>query len=208
MARDAAASPGVYQSMMLVMAGDDAGHSPVRVEPIVRERTSLARDDADFEALYRQRYRDVHRYVLLLTGAPDDAEDLAADAFSRAYGAWRAGHGPQGAPLPWLLRIARNAVTDRWRRKGLLRWLPLDRLEPRHETAALDTQVREAEFWTWFEALSRVLSHRQREVIILRYRRDLSDAEIGQIMGLTSSGVRSLAARALAALRSHPEIWT
>lgn len=131
-----------------------------------------------------------------------------ADAFSRAYVAWRSGHGPRGAPLPWLLRIARNRVADRWRRKRLLRWLPLAALGPADEPRTTDARAGAAEFWTWFEALARLLPDRQREVLILRYQRDLSDAEIGQIMGLTSSGVRSLAARALAALRSHPEIWT
>ena len=41
---------------------------------------------------------------------------------------------------------------------------------------------------------------------MLRYQRDLTDADIAVVMGLTESGVRSLAARALAALRAHPEL--
>jgi DNA-directed RNA polymerase specialized sigma24 family protein len=43
-------------------------------------------------------------------------------------------------------------------------------------------------------------------VLLLRYRGDLSDEAIGLVMGLTASGVRSLVARALAALRSNPEL--
>jgi DNA-directed RNA polymerase specialized sigma24 family protein len=51
-----------------------------------------------------------------------------------------------------------------------------------------------------------VLTARQREVLVLRYQRDLTDADIGSVMRLSESGVRSLVARALAILRSHPEL--
>jgi RNA polymerase sigma factor (sigma-70 family) len=62
------------------------------------------------------------------------------------------------------------------------------------------------EFWMWFDALSEVLSPRQREVLLLRYRRDLSDDDIGLILGISPSGVRSAVSRALAILRQHPEL--
>ena len=65
-----------------------------------------------------------------------------------------------------------------------------------------------SEFWLWLDALAAVLPERQREVLFLRYQRDLDDEEIGEILGLSASGVRSLASRALAALRRHPELWS
>ena len=54
--------------------------------------------------------------------------------------------------------------------------------------------------------MSRAIPDRQREVLVLRFRRDLSDEEIGEVMGLTASGVRSLVARAIQSLRNHPEL--
>jgi RNA polymerase sigma factor (sigma-70 family) len=59
----------------------------------------------------------------------------------------------------------------------------------------------------WLDALSEALPGRQRDVIFLRYQRDLTDAEIGEVLGLSASGVRTLASRALLALRKHPELW-
>ena len=41
---------------------------------------------------------------------------------------------------------------------------------------------------------------------MLRYQRDLSDADIGLVMNLSESGVRSLVTRALESLRAHPEL--
>jgi RNA polymerase sigma factor (sigma-70 family) len=170
-----------------------------------------------FEAIYAAHFRSVYRYALLGTRRRDDAEDVVADTFARAFGAWRSGHGPADRPLPWLLLICRRIVTDRWRRQRLIRWFPLvvrgDAREGREHEIGLDPAAHDrafeaSEFWLWLDALSRALPERQRDVLFLRYERDLTDEEIGEVLGLTASGVRSLVARALASLRSHPELLT
>jgi RNA polymerase sigma-70 factor, ECF subfamily len=161
-----------------------------------------------FEAVYREHFRDVYRFVLLSLRRTDDAEDVVSDTFDRAFTAWRSGHGPAGRALPWLLVIARRIVVDRWRRERLIRWLPftIGRSTPEPADSA-DDEAR-AEFWIWLEQLAKALPERHREVIFLRYQRDLSDEEIGEILGLSASGVRTLASRAIAAIRKHPELWS
>jgi RNA polymerase sigma factor (sigma-70 family) len=161
---------------------------------------------ASFEALYRQRYRDVYRYALLMLRSAEDAEDVTGEAFQRAYAAWDSGHGPSGQALPWLLLITRRLVIDRTRRRRLLSWLPLAGLQPSHEPVD-QADTGRAEFWLWFERFARELPARQREVLILRYQRDLDDPQIGEILGISASAVRSLVARACATLRRNPEIW-
>lgn len=161
---------------------------------------------ASFEALYRQRYRDVYRYALLMLRSAEDAEDVTGEAFQRAYAAWDAGHGPSGQALPWLLLITRRLVIDRARRRKLLSWLPLGGLRPSHEPMD-QADTGRTEFWLWFERFARELPARQREVLILRYQRDLDDPQIGEILGISASAVRSLVARACATLRRNPEIW-
>ena len=176
------------------------------VEPERVRRALDARSDADtFEQMYRDHHADVQRYVLLMLGRPDEADDIVADAFQRGFTAWRSGRGPAGRPLPWLLVIARRLVTDRWRRARLIRWLPLGgpgAIEP----PSVDRANERTEFWLWLAQLARVLPERQREVLYLRYQRDLTDDEIGEVLGLSASGVRSLVARALATLRAHPDL--
>ena len=159
-------------------------------------------DTAEIEPVYLRHYRDVYRYLLLLTGSAEDAEDLSAETFERAIRAWGQHESLRDRPLPWLLLTARRLATDRWRRaRRLVGLLPLVGRHddgPRPEAAT--------EFWLWFEAVARLLTDRQREVLVLRYQRDLTDAEIASVMGLSPSGVRSLVARALDALRDHPEL--
>ena len=178
-----------------------------------------ARADS-FEAVYSAHHRDVSRHVILATRGRDDVEEIVAETFARAFAAWRSGHGPAGRALPWLLVIARRIATDRWRRQRLIAWLPLPdsrrthsgAWEGRHATepepGGPDPDARAAEFWLWLDALSAALPTRQRDVIFLRYQHDLSDEDIGEVLGLSASGVRTLVSRALNGLRKHPELWS
>ena len=156
-----------------------------------------------------------------MTRGRDDVEEIVAETFARAFAAWRSGHGPAGRPLPWLLVIARRIATDRWRRQRLIAWLPLPdsrrtrsaapgmagtRPKPNREARTRDAGA--AEFWLWLDALSLALPARQRDVIFLRYQHDLTDEDIGEVLGLSASGVRTLVSRALNGLRKHPELWS
>jgi RNA polymerase sigma factor (sigma-70 family) len=160
-----------------------------------------------FESIYRRHERDVLRYLALLLHDLDDAEDVASDVFERAFRAWRDGRGPAGEALPWLLAIGRRLAFNRLRRRRILSWLPLTDHVRWASGPRTSADSDRAEFWLWLDALAAALPERQREVVFLRYRRQLSDEEIGEVMGLTASGVRSLASRALAGLRAHPELW-
>jgi RNA polymerase sigma factor (sigma-70 family) len=185
--------------MDLAMSQDrsssDAAPDGLLVVPLQAPTPVYARA---FERVYRTHYRDIYRYLLGLTRSPTDAEDVASETFARAYQAWSAVPDPA---LPWLLLTARRIATDRWRRARRLASVAL-RIGPDRQG---DSGER-GEFWLWFDAVSRVLTDRQREVLLLRYQRDLSDADIARIMAISESGVRSLVARALDVLRSHPEL--
>jgi len=50
------------------------------------------------------------------------------------------------------------------------------------------------------------LPRRQRAVLVLRYYADLPDREIAAHLGATEGTVRSLASRAFATLREHPQL--
>ncbi len=148
-------------------------------------------------AFYEATYRPVFRYVLLSGGPRDDVEDVVADTFHHAFRAWLDGRGPHHEThRAWALTIARRVLIDHARRAG-------------HRSAAeVSEQIPDArweqgvrETWLWFEAASRALSPAAREAVVLRYAGGLTAEEIGTVLGISGSGVRSLIKRALAVLR-------
>lgn len=182
---------------MLAQERDESrGASGTRAAPSIVRPAAVS---GAVQRAYEAHYRDVYRYLLALTRSASDAEELTAEVFERALRAWDT--VPE-RPLPWLLLTARRIATDRWRR--VVRLVGIQRrLRP---GGPADAGEARTEFWAWFDALAAVLTPRQREVLVLRYQRDLSDPEIGQILGISPSGVRSLVARALEVLRAHPEL--
>jgi RNA polymerase sigma factor (sigma-70 family) len=157
--------------------------------------------DGSFDDFYRANYRAVFRYVLVLTRNPQDAEDAAAETFERAFQVWSRGEVRAETAVRWLLVLARRRATDRWRRAR--RALRMQQgIHPRANDG-----LRESEGLVSLDEILRLLPSRQREVLALRYQHDLTDRDIALVMGLSESGVRSLAARAIANLRKHPEVW-
>ncbi|MET0822472.1 MAG: sigma-70 family RNA polymerase sigma factor [Aeromicrobium sp.] len=76
-------------------------------------------EDADqLEAFYREHLRVVERFVARRVGDPETAADLTADVFLAAIAASVDYRGDRGAPVVWLLGIARNVVASEHRRSG------------------------------------------------------------------------------------------
>src|SRR5690242_11822553 len=69
-----------------------------------------------FEEVYRAHLARVYLFCLSQVRNAADAEDLAAESFASAFAAYAKTAPPADRVLPWLLRIARNAVIDHYRR--------------------------------------------------------------------------------------------
>lgn len=159
----------------------------------------LDRRDREFNALYAEHYATVYRYVLVSAG-PDDAEDLVAESFHKAYFALRDGDLSVRNPRAWLLTIARRTVIDGHRRKGRRPAESMGAQEP----VAPDL-LRARETWIWFAAATRDLPEHARQALYMRYAGGLSAEEIGATLGLTASGVRTAIGRALDEIRRREE---
>jgi RNA polymerase sigma-70 factor (ECF subfamily) len=159
--------------------------------------------DAAFEEMYLAAWPRLCRYAWVLVRHQEDAEDVASETVRRAFAAWQAGRGPASDPMPWLFLIARRIVLDR-RKSRALRWLSLSRVT--EDPPARGDSLAGVEAAVWFEQLRGHLTERQHEAIVLRYLFDLSDEQIGRIMGLSAGGVRTNVFRALEVLRKRPEV--
>lgn len=159
-----------------------------------------AGDQAAFEAICQRYERQIYSLIYRMLGDADDAYDVAQEVFVKAYTAL--GRTNEHLNLSaWLFRIASNACLDVLRRRQRIRWLPWE--GPKHDhlllSASLDEPERSAISQETRVAVQRVLDRmtpRHRLALLLREYEGLGCQEIGDVMGLNRSAVRSLLFRA------------
>jgi RNA polymerase sigma-70 factor (sigma-E family) len=151
---------------------------------------------AEFHAFYLANRDACLRSVLAGVGDRQQAEDLVAEAFTRAWVSWRTVRR-HPAPAAWIVRTALNTRVSWWRRRR--REVALD-LAPEPGTAApvtgsgLDPAL--------LDALRR-LPERQREVIAFRLFLDLDTRTTARVLGIAPGTVTAHLARAVATLREQ-----
>ena len=124
---------------------------------------------ADFGSFYSATARRVVRHAYALTASVPDAQDIAQEAFARAWQRWDSVRACD-SPEAWVRRVATNLATSRYRRARTARavapqLLVRDVPEISPDTVALVAGLRR-------------LPERQRVVLVLHY---LADLPVGQI---------------------------
>lgn len=136
----------------------------------------------------------VHAYVAYRIGPGADAEDVTSETFARAVRYRESYDSSKGAPLGWLIGIARRCVDEAL----------AERRAPEYEADPVegrDLEQRTIDRLTLKTALER-LSPRDRELIGLRYGADLSAREIGALLDIAPNAVDVALHRCLARLRA------
>ncbi len=161
--------------------------------------------DRDAFGLLYERYVDrIFNYVYYRTGNLHDAEDLTARVFQRAMNHIH-NYTDRGVPFSaWLYRIAHNLVANWHRDRSRKQEIPLDDLPvlPVKGDHPEKNLVRSQEQEALLKIIRRLPAERQ-HLLILKFVENLSNAEIGAIMGRSEGAVKSLYHRTLLALRDQ-----
>jgi RNA polymerase sigma-70 factor (sigma-E family) len=164
-------------------------------------RTWAVERRQEFAEFYTASRDDCLRIVLVNVGDRQLAEDLVAEAFTRAWMSWRTVR-EHPVPRAWVVRTALNANVSWWRRRHrevsvedptLLVRLEADQPDP---SAGLD--LDEA-----LVAALRALPLRQREVLTLRVFFDLDTDATARLLGISGGTVGAHLHRALVTLRAR-----
>lgn len=152
-----------------------------------------------FDEFFQRWYPHLLRYTCRFTPSRATAEDITQEVFLDLYEALRSGHQIE-FPKAWTLRVARRKCSD-------LQSRPFN-MDSRHESLevvenhgsdpvqALNAGL-EAQRLRGYLTL---LTEREEEVLMLRLQ-SLKFREIGESLGITTSSVNTLLARALDKLR-------
>jgi len=151
-----------------------------------------------FDALYRESAADVHSYAWSLLRDRTAAEDVTALAFERAYRRRTRFDADRGSARAWLFAIARNAALDELRRRKRTATLTFD---PAAEPEPAAEEGGEPERRATVQAALAALDPRERELVALKFHAGLSNAEIGDLLGISESNAGTKVHRAVTKLR-------
>lgn len=148
-----------------------------------------AQGDRDaFGELVRLHQAGVYNTAYRMTGNRQEAEDIAQEAFLRAF---RALHSldPARPPGPWFRKIAVNVCLNRLEKRQLL---PIDEALPAPSPDPLpEAQTIERERSRQVRAALLTLPPRYRAALELRHFAGLSYAEMAEALGRPLSDVKS-----------------
>ena len=169
------------------------------LDDTIRRASRLDRDA--FGLVYREFAPRIHRFVEYRTRNRELAEDLTNQVFMQALKAIdRYQHRSVPEFTAWLFRIARNALSDHWRRSR-----PVVQLDPdihlKDHVDSGDFPDRIARSEELVDAMQK-LTPEQGEVLALRFSQGMSHAQIASIIGKKETAVRALQFRALTTLRA------
>ena len=149
----------------------------------------------DFEESFADLYALAFRTAYRVLGRWAEAEDVAQETLARAYRRWPA---VAQRSRQWVATVSANLALDhaRWERRRSLGWLT--RVAPpagpgADELASERAALRDA---------LRHLPRRQREVVVMRYLAELSEAEVAIALGCSAGTVKTHASRGLTSLRA------
>jgi len=164
--------------------------APTDGELVVRARTG-SRDAA--AELFSRHWAGAWRMARAVTGRRDMADDVAQDAFERAFAALS--RFDERRPFaPWLHRIVVNRSLDLMRSERRLVGIDsIERIEGEWRDAGAEDRAL-------LQAVSG-LSPQRRVAIVLRYGVGLAPAEIADLLGLPVGTIHSRLARGLEDLR-------
>ena len=162
---------------------------------------------AAFAGLVDAYAKPIFNLAFRMTGSRQDADDLAQEAFLRAYQKLKQ-FDPDKRFFTWLYTIALNIIRNhlkssptrpaRTQRMADMDHPPADPADPSNpEGIILDREKAQL-----LEICLRELPSDLREAVVLRYYQDLSFDEIATITGASVSAVKMRAYRGLERLRA------
>ncbi len=172
-------------------------------EKILLYRVQVQRDPDAFAQLYDSYVTQIYRFVYFKVGGHEEAEDLTAEVFLKAWNYIREKQEVKSFS-GLLYRIARNCIIDLYRAKSV-----------RPEIMMGEAELEVSDRGAWYEKLTIQVEHEQaisalkrlkeeyREILTLRF---IDQLEIPEIAEITQKGAVTVRVTLHRALKKFKEI--
>jgi len=172
--------------------------------------TAIKEDPQLFEEVFRLYYTPVFGYILRRTGNMDDAADISAETFYKAFTHIQKFNYRGISIKVWLYRIATNEVNMffRFRKKRLSVFSKWDessvkefRSYLQHDRESFEMELIQHEKYLNVLKSLKLLPVKYQEVIALKYFESKSIREISEITAKSEGTVKSLLSRGVKKLQ-------
>ena len=161
----------------------------------------------DFDRIVEEHSSFVYNVAFRMMGNPQDAEDVAQEAFISAYRAFERFRG-ESKVTTWLYRITVNAALMRLRKEKKARTLTqtgLDDLVIPDWSDAPFRAARDSELGDRMRDGIEMLPEDLKAAVVLRDMEELSNAEAAEVIGISVPALKSRLHRGRVLLRKHLE---
>lgn len=158
-----------------------------------------AAHEAEFTTFVRDQWRDLVRAAVFLGADAAEAEELAQSTLVRCHASWhrvREAANREAYVYRMLLNQLRDARRTRWWRSRV-DVVPAQEVEDASERVVMTDAVHRA---------LAALAPPQRDVVVLRYFVQLTEAQTAEALGIAAGTVKSRLARALARLAASDDL--
>jgi RNA polymerase sigma-70 factor (ECF subfamily) len=156
----------------------------------------FATDSCEATTLYQELRKPLLRYLAGLGLSPDEAQDVAQDAFLSLHKHLASG-GPQQNLRSWVFRVAHNRARNHQQSYSQRMGEPLDAVFDAASSAATPEQAAlDGERFRRVDNAVRSLAPQERECLMLRAE-GLRYREIGEVLGIATSTVADIVDRAI-----------
>ena len=172
-------------------------------------RRAKAGDTAAFALLYENFYTPIFRYVFRKVSDRELAEDITQTVFMKAFKARENFNTAGPSPIAYFYTIARNLVTDTYRKKDKAA-VTIDSQKDEDFWERIPDSERdpmahaiEKESALGIQELLNTLKPSHREIIEMKFIKDLSNSEIASQTGKSEANIRQIQVRALRKLKQN-----
>ena len=145
----------------------------------------------ELEIIYQKYYTPLFLFAFSLTKNKEDAEDLVANAFVKAFLSYQ-----KGNLKAWLYIVVKNEYFNLYKKRKRL--IDEGKLDIQSIQSSLDilNDIIHQEKKQWIYKQIYQMNERDRNVMLLSIQKDLSDKEIATILNLKTEHVRVIKNRA------------
>lgn len=165
-----------------------------------------SKEKLDFDYIYREYFSRVYKFCAYRVNNVDDAEDLTSEIFHKIYKNLNTFKEEKSVLAVWIFTIARNSVTDYYRRKSRHRIVSLDKFRDFfYSEKYVEDNLEKIEEKEYLRRAVSKLPDRERQIIAYKFGAELSNSEIAEIMNTSYENISVILHRSIKKLRIDME---